>query len=187
MTKTVFLSGSRRVSRLNDMIRSRVDNMVRDDLRIVIGDANGADKALQNYLARENYHNVVVFCAGSTCRNNEGAWEVKKINVDPRVTGREFYTQKDKAMAREADCGLVLWDGKSAGAINNVLELLKGRKPVVVYLAPEKQFYTLKKPEDVRPLLDHCTEDDYRSISRKIQMDRRLEDLGVARQGALSL
>ena len=33
-------------------------------------------------------------------------------------------TQKDKAMAAEADYGFVLWDGKSSGSISNVFELL---------------------------------------------------------------
>jgi len=187
MTTTVFLSGSRRIGRLNDMVRSRIGNMIDQGFRILVGDANGADKALQAYLANSRYENVTVFCAGGVCRNNAGGWNVRNVEVDPKLKGRNFYTQKDKAMAGEADYGFVLWDGKSAGSINNIFELLKGRKSVVVYFAPEKAFYTLKSPSDVRMLLRHCDEDDYRSISKKIQVDRRLEDLGAAPQGSLGL
>ena len=107
--------------------------------------------------------------------------------MDPKLKGRDFYTQKDKAMALEADYGFVLWDGKSAGSINNVFELLKGRKPAVVYFAPEKAFYTLKSPSNVRTLLRHCGEDDYRNLSKKIPVDRRLEDLAASPQGSLGL
>jgi hypothetical protein len=184
---TVFLSGSRKVSRLNDLIRSRIKNMVEQGFRIVVGDANGADKALQAYLAHTQYQNVMVFCAGSACRNNIGSWNVKNVEVTGKRAGREFYAEKDKAMANEADFGLVLWDGKSAGSINNIFELVKRCKPVVVYFAPEKQFYNLKHPSDVRALLGRCTEDVYDSISRKVHIERRLEELGAPMQGSFAL
>ena len=185
--KTVFLSGSRKISRLNDMIRRRIDNMIKQEFQIIIGDANGADKALQAYLAESEYKDVVIFCTGFTCRNNVGSWRVRNIEVAPMLTGRDFYMQKDKAMASEADFGFVLWDGKSAGAISNVFELLKRHKSVVVYFGPEKRFYTLNGPGDVQMLLDQCTDHDYRSISKKIQLDRRLADLGVSQQRSFSL
>ena len=90
-------------------------------------------------------------------------------------------------MALVADYGFVLWDGKSAGSINNVLELLKGKKSVVVYFAPEKGFYTLKRPADVYALLRHCEDQDYQNISKKIHFDRRLQDLESSFQETLHL
>ena len=187
MTTTVFLSGSRKISRLNDAIRGRLKKMIDQNLCIVVGDANGADKALQGYLAGVHYHAVVVFCAGDVCRNNLGAWDTKHIDVDPKLKGREFYTQKDKAMASEANYGFVLWDGKSTGSVSNVLELMKNRKPVVVYFAPEKTFHTLKSATDVKDLLRRVDVSDYRSMNDKIHFDRRLQDLHHSVQGTLSL
>lgn len=184
---TVFLSGSRNIGRLNDMIRGRIQNMVEQGLRIVVGDANGADKALQTYLAEAQYTNVVVFCAGKVCRNNVGGWQVKQIDVDPKIKGRDFYTQKDKEMAVEADFGFVIWDGKSAGAINNVFELLKGQKRVVVYFSPERRFVNIIHPHDVQDLLRSCDGADYLKIDKKIDMRRHLEDLRLSSQGALNL
>lgn len=55
----------------------------------------------------------------------------RKIAVSPKLTGREFWTQKDKAMA--ADYGFFLWDGKSQDSITNVLELVKDNKKSLVY------------------------------------------------------
>ncbi len=187
MTTTVFLSGSRKISRLNDIIRRRIERMLDQGFHIVVGDANGADKAIQNYLAEAKYGNVKIFCVGSICRNNIGEWDVKIIDVDPKLKGRDFYTQKDKAMAFEADYGFVLWDGKSAGSVNNIVELLKRQKSVVVYFAPKKQFHTMKRLDDVYTLLKHCDEIDYRKIIKKIGLDRHLDDLGESSQGSLIL
>lgn len=187
MTSTVFLSGSRKITRLNERIRRRIESMINQGFNIVVGDASGADKALQIYLADSHYGNVKVYCAGSTCRNNIGEWNVKYIDVDSKLRGRDFYTQKDKAMALEADYGFVLWDGKSTGSINNILELLLGHKSVVVYFAPEKEFFTLKQLDDVSTLLNHCNEIDYRKIVKKTRLDRRLEGSDEPPQGSLSL
>ncbi len=139
---TIFLSGSRRINRLDNRVRSRIQNMVDQNLHIVVGDANGADKALQEYLATQKYRNVLIFCSGQNCRNNMGSWSVVHVAADPGLKGRAFYTQKDIAMALKADYGFVLWDGKSTGSMNNVFQLAKNGKKTVVYLSPEKRFLT---------------------------------------------
>jgi hypothetical protein len=184
---TVFLSGSRTISRLNGMIRDRIRNMVDQEFRIIVGDANGADKALQGYLAETRYGNVTVFCAGDTCRNNIGGWQVKQIQVDPKLKGRDFYTQKDKEMAAEADYGFVLWDGKSSGSINNIFELLIQKKSIVVYLSTDKIFTNISNPYDVQILLRSCNEKNYLNINKKINIVRRLGELNFSSQGALNL
>ena len=64
---------------------------------------------------------------------------------------------------------------------------MKRCKPVVVYFAPEKQFYNLKQSSDVQALLGRCAEDDYDNISKKVQLERRLEDLSALAQGSFAL
>lgn len=184
---TVFLSGSRKIGRLNDMIRSRVQNMIDQGFHIIVGDANGADKAFQGYLAERVYPNVFIYCAGTVCRNNVGDWKVKKVQVDPTLKGRKFYTQKDKEMAAEADYGFVLWDGKSAGSIENVFELLKRRKRVVIYLSREKKFVNVSRAEDVRELFQSCDNVDYQNIRKKINLGKRFDDLILASQDSLNV
>lgn len=182
--KTIFLSGSRDISCLNDDIRSRIKNIMDNGFHVIVGDANGADKALQKFLAESEYKNVTVFCAGSSCRNNIGEWEVQKVTVDPKLTGRNFYTQKDKEMAAKADYGLVLWDGKSAGSINNVFELLKNKKYAVVYFSPEKKFHNIKRLVDAQTLLKSCDENAVDSIKKKIKLNSVIRTLETAQQEA---
>lgn len=67
----VFIGGSRR---LPIAVRRRVDNIVAKELTVLIGDANGADKAIQTYLHEKHY-------AGSA-----------------RKGTRAFFTAKDRAM-----------------------------------------------------------------------------------------
>lgn len=184
---TVFLSGSRKISRLNDIIRNRIKNMVDKDFQIFVGDANGADKAMQRFLADIGYQNVTVFCAGNTCRNNVGDWSTQKIEVSSKLKGRDFYTQKDKEMAAIADYGFVLWDGKSAGSINNVFELLKREKKVVVYLSQKKKFKKISEPQDIENLLKNCDSADYLTISRKTNMNRRMRDFQSSAQLGFNL
>ncbi len=150
---TVFLSGSRRISRLSAAVRTRLKNMIEKELRIVVGDANGADKAMQAYLSEEGYRNVKVYCAGPVCRNNVGSWSTHNINVDSNLKGRAFYTEKDKEMAKDADIGFILWDGQSSGSIANALELLGAGKAVVLFFAPEKEFHNIKSTHQLANLV----------------------------------
>ncbi len=124
MTK-VFIGGSRHVSRLPAAVRGRLDRIIEKGLPVVIGDANGADKAVQTYLSAHDYRDVEIFCAGNIARNNVGGWHVRKIPAAGARRGSlDFYTEKDRAMPDMATVGLMDWDGKSAGTLLNVLRLL---------------------------------------------------------------
>lgn len=147
--KKVFLAGSRRLSRLTPDVRQRLDEMVRRQLMILVGDANGADKAIQTYFAEQRYANVLVFCTAGDCRNNVGHWPIHAVPAPHRVRDFAFFTAKDAAMAEEADVGLMLWDGQSSGTIVNVARLVARDKPAVVYTSPLKAFFTLKTPDDL--------------------------------------
>ncbi|MBE0472374.1 MAG: hypothetical protein IBX55_23060 [Methyloprofundus sp.] len=154
---TVFISGSRHLSRLSQDVKARLENVINQHFAVVVGDANGVDKAVQAYLCEVGYEAVTVFCAGEKCRNNLGHWQVKRIEVEPSLKGRAFYTVKDKKMAEVADYGFVLWDGKSQGSYNNILELLGQGKKALVYFAPNKQFTTVKTAADLEALLKLCS------------------------------
>lgn len=184
---TVFISGSRKISRLNQDIRDRLTNILSQHFDIVVGDANGADKAVQQYLTNESYPHVTVFCAGNTCRNNVGNWNVSNIQVDSSLKGREFYTQKDKAMAEVADYGFVLWDGKSAGSYNNILELLKRNKKALVYFSPEKSFLTVATLDDAQGLLGRCDIASQDEIKSKTTLSSLQNEMDATTQAAFHL
>ena len=145
----VFIGGSRRISRLNEEVRNRLDNLMENGLTVAVGDANGADKAVQEYLADKGYRQVNVFCMVGRCRNNVGRWLTREIDPPAGARGFEFFSAKDRVMAEEADYGLMLWDGKSRGTLASVNDMVSKGKPVVVYLTPSKAFMTLRRPDQV--------------------------------------
>ncbi len=100
MTK-VFIGGSRAISRLNGTIREKLDALIRRECTILIGDANGADKAVQAYLAKHQYQHVIVYCMSRT-RNNEGHWPTKHVEAPGHPKDFAYYAAKDHAMARDS-------------------------------------------------------------------------------------
>ena len=69
------------------------------------------------------------------------------------------------AMAEAAEYGLMLWDGKSKGTVNNVVNLSRDHKPVVVYVAPTREFRTIKTFDDLNGLLAQGDSDRLRKLS----------------------
>jgi hypothetical protein len=155
----VFIGGSRAVSRLSASIRGRIDDLTKRGCTILIGDANGADEAVQKYLAERQYPRVIVFCM-EHCRNNIGGWPTRNVEPPSERKGITYYAAKDLAMSREAKCGLMLWDGKSKGTLNNILNLLAAEKRTLVYFAPTRDFHVLASQADLQALLGHCQKRD---------------------------
>ena len=152
-TATVFVAGSRQISRLPAEVKTRLDTMIEKGFQILVGDANGADKAVQQYFAEKAYPNVLVHCMKDHCRNNVGSWPTRHVEAPRGAKGFDYYSLKDRAMAEAAEYGLMLWDGKSKGTVNNVVNLSRDHKPVVVYVAPTREFRTVKTFEDVKSVL----------------------------------
>ena len=50
---TIFISGSRNVKSLNIDIQDRLNNILANNFLIIIGDANGVDKAVQQFLVEK--------------------------------------------------------------------------------------------------------------------------------------
>lgn len=169
----VFIAGSRRVSRLNADVRRRLDNIIDKRLPVIVGDANGVDKAVQRYLRSKRYDLVEVFCAGDRCRNNLGGWPVRTIQANGKTKNFSFYATKDRAMAEEASYGLMIWDGKSIGTLMNIARLVRQGKTVLVYTVPEKRFTSLKTKADWNAFVSRCTTDLQERIERESTADAR--------------
>ena len=151
MTK-VFIGGSRRITRLNQEVRRRLDRIVEKRLPILIGDANGADKAVQSYLHSREYEQVEIFCMDGVCRNNVGNWNTRVVAAARGAKGREYYSTKDEQMANESSIGFMLWDGKSRGTLANISRLVDQQKKVVVYVAPTGEIRIVRTREDFATL-----------------------------------
>jgi probable addiction module antidote protein len=154
---TVFVGGSRHVSRLPVEVKERLKNVVSRGHKVIVGDASGADKAVQKYLLDSSYDKVTVFCSGDSFRNNLGDWPTHHVTPPKNVKGFQFYAAKDREMAREANFGLMIWDGKSAGTVLNVLRLVRAGKMAVLFNVPDKFSLTIKSLEQWSAFLEKCS------------------------------
>jgi hypothetical protein len=164
---TVFIGGSRNVSRLSPQAQERLTNVVQVGAQVIVGDANGADKAVQKFLSEHAYRCVTVFCSGAECRNNVGHWEARHIDARKNAKGFDFYAAKDRVMACEADYGLMIWDGKSAGTILNILRLLRAGRKAVLINSPEKTAINFKTLSDWATFLSSCTPGFHEDIRKR--------------------
>jgi hypothetical protein len=180
MTK-VFFGGSRKLTRLDRAIRERANNIVAKGFEVLIGDANGADKAMQKYLAEKGYKNVIVFCMSGTCRNNLGNWQTKIVTSNRNKKDFSFFAAKDKEMGEKADYGFMLWDGLSKGTLNNIINLLQGNKYVLVYFSPSKEFFTLKSPSELENLLRKCDPVKVQRFNHTLRISERLINANTQR------
>ncbi len=184
----VFIGGSRSISRLNADVKHRIDRIIEKHLPVLVGDANGADKAVQAYLRSRGYDLVEVFCSGESCRNNVGGWPIHSVPVPKNGKRKDFsfYATKDRAMAEAATVGLMLWDRESAGTLMNVLRLVRHHKKAVVYIAPDRQFVEVKSETDWSDLLEKCTPELKLRIAKEESAEQHsLVSNGVSQPGLL--
>jgi len=153
----VFVGGSRSITKLPAAVAARIDDIIDSDFTVLVGDAIGVDACVQKYLAEKANANALVFCTG-VCRNNAGGWKTMVVSANAGEKGFDFYALKDREMTREADYGFMLWDGKSKGTLNNVLNLLSENKSALVFFSPEESFHTIRNAEDLSALLSKCGE-----------------------------
>jgi hypothetical protein len=170
----VFIGGSRAVSKLNAAIRARLDDLIERRCTILIGDANGADKAVQQYFAKRDYSDVIVFCM-KECRNNIGSWPIRSVASPSDRRDFSYYAAKDFIMAQEAKCGLMLWDAKSKGTLQNILNLMRAGKRTLVYFAPTKDFHVLATDQDLQTLLARCEKRDLETAVRGLGLKTPLD------------
>jgi PDZ domain-containing secreted protein len=129
---TVFIFGSISIKALDTEATCLLDSMIAEKQTVLIGDAFGVDKLVQQYLFEHNYQFVTVYFSGAKVRNNIGNWQTKQISNDNNLTGRSMYQLKDVAMAQDADNGLAIWDGKSRGTKFNIEAMIKLGKNVKI-------------------------------------------------------
>jgi uncharacterized phage-like protein YoqJ len=166
----VFIAGSRRLSKLDKDVKQRIDNIIDKGLTVIIGDANGVDKAVQRYLNGRHYRNVVVFCMEGGCRNNVGKWHTRIIAAShPERKDFAYFSTKDRAMVEDADYGLMLWDGESRGTLTSIIDLVRRGKPVVLYISADKTFYTLRESADLATLSEHVGSTALHRIGQELQ------------------
>lgn len=127
----VFVSGSRSIDKLLDDEIEKLDELINKNYLFLIGDANGVDLLVQQYLNSNDYKKVIIYYSLVIPRNNIGDWNVNRCLTNK--TGREFHTVKDIQMTNDSDYSIVIWDGVSKGTKANIDRSMKSSKPVFTF------------------------------------------------------
>lgn len=168
----VFIGESRKVTHLSPEVQQRLDRIIKKGHPVLIGDANGADKAVQKYFKEQNYNQIEVFCMEGFCRNNLGDWPTRSISARSSKKDFNYYSSKDKIMADEASIGFMIWDGKSIGTLTNVFRLISQNKKVAIYTVPLKKFSDLKNKAGLDLFLSRFGND----LRKPVEKDTVIED-----------
>ena len=143
--KKVFISGSMSIKKLDELVLESLEKIISNNLQVLVGDADGVDKLVQEYFFNRNYFNVTVYTIFDNLRNLLSHYfKIKKIETK-NLKGRKAQEKKDEAMTMDSDYSFVIWDGKSKGSFNNILRAIENNKKLKVYYEKEKRF--LEKEE----------------------------------------
>ena len=157
MDVKIFIAGPRAIPNLNKSVEEKLYGIYEKDHVVLVGDADGIDKAVQGFFSAVNYGNVIVYASNGKARNNLGKWPVEAIRVSGQTKGFDFYAAKDEAMANSADYGFMIWNGESKGTLNNIVNLLNGKKNVLVFFSPHNTFVSLDSFDKLDILLLSCS------------------------------
>ncbi len=175
--KVIFISGSMRIKNLHKIVNERIDNIIKLNFDVIVGDASGVDSSIQSLLNQKEYKNVTVYCSGKEVRNNIGNWPVEKVVTGSKSNMRLFYTAKDIEMAKKCDYGYMVWDSKSTGTLSNVLELLKQGKNSLVFINKLKGSKKICNISDFEELITVMSESAFEKVDKKIQLRKKVADL----------
>lgn len=153
----VFIGGAREIKTLPQKVQLKLNSICNKNYYIIVGDANGVDKQVQQYFYNCKYNNIKIFASNGKARNNIGNWTIQNVEVPTKLKGFDFYKQKDLAMAKEADIGFMIWNEKSRGTLNNIINLLKLNKEVIVYLKNSDSIKKIENFNKLNKLINLCS------------------------------
>lgn len=171
---SVFIAGSLSIKNINQSFLSRIDNIINENLPIIIGDADGVDRSIQEYLTYKNYQNVTVYYSGNQLRNNIGRWSTEQVLTEFQEGTKKFFTAKDMAMIASASYGLMLWDVKSTGTLKNVIELICLNKKSTVFINKLAIFQPVRNVEELEKLVSYMADGSIEKANQKINLKSRL-------------
>jgi adenine-specific DNA-methyltransferase len=99
--------------------------------QVLVGDCDGVDRAVQDFLSAAGYTQVRVYHIGPRPRHNRGFPTVA-------VAGTR-YEDKNLRMCQDAEYGLAIWDGQSPGTRRNIQRVRRTRVILVPRRVPTRQ------------------------------------------------
>lgn len=144
--ETLFVSGSSKTQnketgfyrrKLPSGVRKELKKSIKSGDKIIVGDAPGIDRQVQDYLNKKKYENVEVYGPGNkeVRYNANKKWKTNLIDAPQYEEGTdEWRAEKDIAMSNAATKGLaVLIENGAQATRNNIERLKKAGKNVSVY------------------------------------------------------
>ena len=160
-TNTLFVSGSSKTQipespyyrkELPKEIQNELDKSISRNEKIVVGDAPGIDRQVQDYLNKKEYNNVEIYGPGKEVRYSANSkWKTNPID-DPEHEpySKEWLAKKDEFMTDVADKGLaVILDEGAAATRKNVQRLVEQNRDVKVFSLSKDGHDEWKTPEKI--------------------------------------
>ena len=141
----LFVSGSSKTQDKNSgYYRKKLPKEIRRELKgsmhnkdkIIVGDAPGIDRQVQDYLKKKRYKDVEIYGPGKEVRYNANKkWKTHPIDDPDHEPGsKEWLAKKDKVMTDAAKKGLaVILDEGASATRKNIERLISQNKEVKVY------------------------------------------------------
>jgi hypothetical protein len=125
-TGRLLLMGSSayRAEQLHPRVRERLDNAMDLGMTVIVGEAKGASRAFQDYLASKSYQNVVVGHAKSI-RYNAGGWETRQYGLDLK--------ERERRMIEDCDTAIIIWVNMSSVIAANLERLKRQGKTTLLH------------------------------------------------------
>lgn len=150
-SEVLFISGSSKTQdkaspyyqrKLPKGVRKSIKRSMKSNETIIVGDAPGIDRQVQDYLKKKRYQNVEVYGPGKQIRYTANSkWKSHAIDAPEfEPMSSEWLAKKDKAMTDRATKGLaVILDQGSKATRNNIQRMTDQHKYTSVYeLKPRK-------------------------------------------------
>ena len=140
----IFVSGSKTISTFDSEIIKVLNRMVENNHEILVGDCEGVDTSIQNFMKNKAHKNTTIYFVGNEPRNAQETFNKKQVRTYGKLTPYEYYQQKDIQMSKDADAGFVIWDEASKGSRDNISRLIQMGKPVVIYSTKRNKLLRMK-------------------------------------------
>lgn len=101
------------------------------------------------------------------------------MEANKNLKGFGYYAAKDVKMAEVADYGFMIWNGKSKGTLNNIINLISRNKKTLVYFTPDSGFYCIDKIGQLEKMLQRCDENTriiYKNLLKKTEQLSIMEE-----------
>lgn len=144
--KTLFISGTSKTQfkdhpyyrkALPKEIKSEIDSAIKANKKIIIGDAPGVDRQVQDYLNSKKYSNVKVYGPGKQVRYSANSkWKTETVDSGKyKPDTEEWRAEKDEVMSKLADeaLAIIIENGGSSATRANIQRIIDRNKDVKVF------------------------------------------------------